>query len=155
MNPSAGILMYRKSEKGIEVFLVHPGGPYFKNKDTDTWSIPKGEFEEGKEEPFDAALRELKEETGFEVEGPFITLTPHPLKSGRLVHAFACEKNVDPATLKSNTIIIEWPPKTGRKIEIPEVDRGAWFDLETAKTKIKSAQIPFLDELQKHLTVDM
>lgn len=148
---SAGILLYRQKKEGVEVFLVHPGGPYWKNKDAGVWSIPKGEYEDGDKEALATALREFEEETSFYAKGPFTKLTPQTEKSEKIIHAWACEGNCDPTQLKSNTLSIEWPPRTGKQLEIPEVDRGEWFTIAQAKEKIHATQIPFLDELVKNL----
>ncbi len=146
MRKSAGILLYRKHEGAHEVFLVHPGGPFWKNKDIGAWSIPKGEFEES-EEPLTAAKREFREETGFDAEGTFIPLTPVKQKSGKLIFAWALKKNIDPAALVSNTFEMEWPPKSGKIIELPEVDRAAWFTIEEAGNKIIPGQAAIINEL--------
>lgn len=143
---SAGILLYRIKNKELEVLLVHPGGPFWKNKDEGAWSIPKGEFDEN-ERPFDAALREVKEEMGLELKGNFIELTPVKQKSGKLVYAWALEQDFNPTLIKSNTFEIEWPPKSGKKKEFPEIDKAEWFDIKTAKEKIISAQGSLLEEL--------
>ncbi len=150
MKISTGILLYRHSKKTIEYFLVHPGGPFWKNKDAGAWSIPKGELDEN-EDPLKAACREFKEETGFEVNGHFIALTAVKLKSGKLVRAWALEKNIDHTKIKSNTFLFEWPPRSAKKIEIPEVDKAGWFNLEDAEIKINPGQLPLLKELQQIL----
>jgi predicted NUDIX family NTP pyrophosphohydrolase len=146
MKVSAGILVYRFRGKDVEVFLVHPGGPFWKNKDIGAWSIPKGETEPG-EDNLDAARREFEEETGFPVSGHFIDLAPVRLKSGKVVHAWALEKDLDPERLVSNTCPVEWPPHSGKMIDVPEVDRGDWFKLDMAKERINPGQLPLLDEL--------
>ena len=146
MKVSAGILVYRFRGKDLEVFLVHPGGPFWKNKDNGAWSIPKGETEPG-EDNLEAARREFKEETGFPVSGHFIELAPVRLKSGKVVHAWALEKDLDPESLVSNTCAVEWPPHSGKMIDVPEVDRGDWFKLDMAKERINPGQLPLLDEL--------
>jgi len=146
MKQSAGILLFRFNKKQTEFFLVHPGGPFWKNKDIGTWSIPKGEFE-GDEEPLKAAQREFQEETGQKIDGDFIKLNPIKMKSGKMVYAWAIEKDIDPSILLSNTIQIEWPPNSGKKIEIPEVDKGDWFSLPDAKEKINPAQANLLVQL--------
>ena len=143
---SAGILAYRISNNITEVLLVHPGGPFFAKKDIGAWSIPKGEFEPG-EEPLDAARREFKEETGMPIDGVFIPLTPVKLKSGKTVHAWAIERDIDLTNFVSNTFQLEWPIKSGRFIEIPEVDKAEWMDIATARQKINAGQVPLLDEL--------
>ena len=147
---SAGILMYRRQQGSIQVLLVHPGGPIWKNKDEGAWSIPKGEPTAG-EDLLIAAKREFAEETGYEVSGEFMPLAPVKQKSGKKVHAWAVEGDLDPAGIKSNTCSIEWPPRSGKQIEIPEVDRAEFFDLATAKTKINPAQGALLDELERRL----
>lgn len=146
MKQSAGILLYRKIDNALQVFLVHPGGPFFKNKDTGAWSIPKGEFLND-EEPLMAAKREFEEETGQPVNGEFIALGSVRLKSGKTVHAWAVEGDIDHETIVSNTFEIEWPPKSGRMVTMPEIDRAAWFELANAKQKINSAQAAFIEKL--------
>lgn len=144
---SAGLLLHRTEDGHREVFLVHPGGPFWAKKDDGVWSIPKGEFTED-EEPLAAARRELTEETGFTVDGPFVALDTVKLAGGKLVHAFAAEApGLDPAQLKSNTFEIEWPPRSGKKKAFPEVDRAAWFGLAEAKRKMHPAQAAWLEQL--------
>lgn len=143
---SAGLLMYRKSLGSIELFLVHPGGPYWSKKDEVSWTIPKGEYE-ADEEPLAAAVREFKEETGFDVSGPFLELGSVQQKSGKIVTAWAFEGDCEPAELLSNTCEIEWPPRSGKKRVIPEIDRGDWFSLARAKKFIRNEQVPLLDIL--------
>ncbi len=128
----------------LEVFLVHPGGPYWAKKDA--WTIPKGEYDPP-EEPLDAAKREFQEETGFEPHGPFIPLGETRQPSGKMVAAWAFEGDCDPASLVSNTCMIEWPPRSGKQMEIPEVDRGAWLTIDQARPKIFKGQERFLDRL--------
>jgi predicted NUDIX family NTP pyrophosphohydrolase len=142
---SAGILLYRKNDGRLQVFLVHPGGPFFKNKDAGVWSIPKGEFLND-EEPLAAAKREFLEETGQFVDGTFIPLKPVTLKSGKTVHAWALEGDIDHETITSNLFEIEWPPRSGKMQSFPEIDRAAWFDLDEARVKINGAQVDFIDE---------
>jgi len=142
---SAGILLYRFTNKKIELMLVHPGGPFWKNKDAGAWSIPKGEFSE--EEPLAAAIREFREETGMEIEGKFIPLSPVKQKSGKLIFAFALEHDIDIEKISSNSFEIEWPPRSGKKTEFPEIDRAGWFFVEQAKEKIIVAQAALIDEL--------
>jgi len=144
---SAGVLLYRIVDGLLQVFLVHPGGPFFKNKDDGSWSIPKGEFAED-ENPLDAAKREVLEETGQSIDGNFIELKPIQQKGGKIVHAWAVEGDIDHVTIVSNTFEIEWPPRSGKKQSFPEIDRAAWFDVETAKVKINAAQTGLIDELQ-------
>ncbi|BAU53979.1 NUDIX domain-containing protein [Mucilaginibacter gotjawali] len=141
---SAGILLYRKINRQFEFFLVHPGGPYFKNKDLGVWSIPKGEYPED-EEPLAAAKREFFEETGQHVDGDFILLAPVTLKSGKIVHAWALEGDIDPAKITSNLFEMEWPPKSGKMKSFPEIDRADWFDADEAKIKINGGQASLID----------
>jgi predicted NUDIX family NTP pyrophosphohydrolase len=142
---SAGLLIYRRRET-VDVFLVHPGGPFWKNKDEGAWSIPKGEFDET-EEPLDAAKREVREETGWTIEGTFLPLAPVKQKGGKTVHAWAVEGDCDAASIRSNSFAMEWPPKSGRLQEFPEIDRAAWFQIDTARAKIHSGQVLLLDRL--------
>jgi predicted NUDIX family NTP pyrophosphohydrolase len=145
---SAGILLFRRTNVHPEVFLVHPGGPFWIKKDKGAWSVPKGEFTE-EEEPLAAAIREFKEETGLSVSGDFIELAPVKQKGGKIVYVFALEYDPDMSQLISNTFTIEWPPKSGRLQQFPEVDKYAWFDLVTALEKINEAQGVALDELSR------
>ncbi len=147
---SAGILLYRRRASGLEVLLVHPGGPFWAKKDAGAWSIPKGEHDPG-EDPLTAARREFTEETGFTAAGPFHPLTPLKQKSGKLVRAFACEGEADPGALQSNTFTLEWPPRSEKIQEFPEVDRAAWFSLEEVHEKIHPGQAGFLEELARFL----
>jgi len=147
MRQSAGLLMYRGSSPGLEVMLVHPGGPFWARRDEGAWTIPKGEFSDG-ESPLAAARREFREETGAEVEGHFHPLQPVRLAGGKRLHAFAVRGDFDPATLVSNTFTIEWPPRSGRMRSFPEVDRAKWFGLDEALLKLHPAQRPWLGELQ-------
>jgi len=147
---SAGLLLYRIRNGALEFLLVHPGGPFWKNKDNGAWTIPKGEIADN-EEPLAAAIREFEEELGFKPSGQFIELTPIKQKAGKLVHAWAVEGDCDPSQIKSNTFSIEWPPRSGKQEEFPEVDRAEFFKLEAAKTKINPGQIPLLEELQRLL----
>lgn len=156
MKESAGILLFRKAGDGIEVLLVHPGGPFWARKDLGAWSIPKGEFDDG-EEPPDCALRELAEELGpaaptLAVDS-LIDLGSVRQKSGKVVHAWAAEGDFDPARLRSNTFAIEWPPRSGVRREVPEVDRAEWLPPETAKGKINPAQAAFVDRLLARIDV--
>jgi predicted NUDIX family NTP pyrophosphohydrolase len=148
---SAGILLYRKTNDNLQVFLVHPGGPFFKNKDNGSWSIPKGEFLDD-EEPLAAAKREFEEETGQPIDGKFLSLGSVQQKSGKIVHAWAIEGDINHETIVSNVFDLEWPPKSGKKISIPEVDRAAWFEPAIAKQKINQAQAALIEELEKILT---
>jgi predicted NUDIX family NTP pyrophosphohydrolase len=138
MKQSAGILLYQTAPEPL-FFLVHPGGPFWKNKDAGAWSIPKGEFTD-EEDPLDAAIREFREETGISPAGNFIALSPVKLKSGKRIRAWALEQYVDPETIVSNTFAIEWPPKSGKVQEFPEIDRAAWFTAGEALEKINEAQ---------------
>ncbi len=149
---SAGILVYRLKNKEIEVFLCHPGGPFYKNKDNAVWTIPKGEFDEN-EEPFTAAKREFKEETGQEIRGDFIPMRPIRYKDGRkIVYAWAVNGNIDATNIKSNTFPLEWPPKSGKFMEVPEVDRGGWFSIEVAKQKILPSLSSLLEDLVENVS---
>jgi predicted NUDIX family NTP pyrophosphohydrolase len=147
---SAGIIAYRTKDKIFQVLLVHPGGPYWSNKDAGAWSIPKGEFTED-EEPLIAAIREFKEETGLEVNGDFISLPTVRTKSGKLIFPFAVEADFDVSNIISNTCTIEWPVKSGKQLVIPEVDKAEWFDIITAYKMINSSQGLILDELMKRI----
>lgn len=143
---SAGLLLYRRRAERLEVFLVHPGGPFWSGKELSAWSIPKGEVEQD-EEPLAAAQREFHEETGSRIDGPFSPLTPVRQASGKVVHAWAVEGDLDPAQLKSTTFTMEWPRGSGLLQQYPEVDRGAWFTLDEALEKIIKGQAPLLIEL--------
>lgn len=143
---SAGVLLYRVKQGAIEVLLAHPGGPFFRNKDQGAWSLPKGEANEG-EDLLLAARREFAEETGLTPAGPFVPLTPVKQKGGKTVHAWACQGDCDPASIKSNSFSIEWPPKSGRRQEFPEIDRAEFFCLDEAKKRIIPSQAALLDEL--------
>jgi predicted NUDIX family NTP pyrophosphohydrolase len=144
---SAGILVYRFRNKAIEVFLCHPGGPFYKNKDNAVWTIPKGEFDD-KEEPFIAAKREFKEETGQEIEGNFVAMRPIKYKDGRkIVYVWAVEGNINATKIKSNTFPLEWPPKSGKFLDVPEVDKGDWFTIEVARQKILPSLSSLLGDL--------
>ncbi len=134
----------------LEVFLVHPGGPFWARKDLGAWSIPKGEIEPGRDELAEAR-RELREETGVEVEGKFRPLKPVKQAGGKSVHAWAIEADCDADRIVSNTFSLEWPPRSGKQQSFPEVDRAAWFDLPAARQKINPAQAALLDELEKML----
>jgi predicted NUDIX family NTP pyrophosphohydrolase len=144
---TAGLLLFRETSGILEVLLAHPGGPFWAKKDDGAWSIPKGEFEEG-EEPLEAAKREFEEETGTKPQGEAIRLEPLRQAGGKIVYAFAIRAEFDPATLKSNTFRMEWPPKSGRQQEFPEVDRAAWFPIEEAEGKILKSQAPLLRQLR-------
>lgn len=144
---SAGLLLYRRNKNELEVFLVHPGGPFWKNKDNGSWSIPKGEFDES-EQPLMAAIREFKEETGKTVSGKFLKLNPVKQKSGKTVFAWAIEKNIVASDIVCNKFEMEWPPHSGRMQSFPEVDKASWFMINVARQKINSAQIDLLAELE-------
>ncbi len=147
---SAGLLLYRRAAGGLEVMLVHPGGPYWARKDEGSWSIPKGEIEPG-EEALAAARREFEEETGATVQGEFVPLQSVKLRSGKVVHAWALQADFDTAGLRSNLFSMEWPPKSGEQREFPEADRAAWFGIDQARLKIHPGQAPLLDYLLAHL----
>ena len=149
---SAGILLYRIKKPHLEVFLVHPGGPFWAKKEEGAWSIPKGEFEDN-EDALNAAKREFEEETGIAISGEFIPLQPVKQKSGKLVYAWAIEGDIDPATIKSNEFEMEWPPKSGKKKNFPEIDKAGWFDLNEAEQKIISGQSALIKELKTRLGV--
>ena len=143
---SAGLVMYRRSGLKLEVLLVHPGGPFWANKDDGAWSIPKGEYTDG-EEPLTAARREFEEETGLKPDGRFIELGSFRQSSAKTISAWAVEGDFDPSRLHSNTFSMQWPPRTGRLQEFPEVDRAAWFEPEEAERKILKGQRGILDAL--------
>lgn len=145
---SAGLLPFREGPSGLEVLLVHPGGPFWAAKDDGAWSIPKGEIADD-EDPLAAARREFEEETGFVAGDDMRPLTPIRLPSGKVVHAWAVRGDADPAALESNTFSMEWPPRSGRHQEFPEVDRAAWLSIAEAKRKITKGQLPLLLELER------
>jgi len=147
---SAGLLLYRRRGTSIEVFLVHPGGPFWAKKDLGAWSIPKGEYVDG-EEPLTAARREFEEETGFPAPSDAMRIGELKQAGGKLVMAWAAAGDCDHSQLVSNGCEIEWPPRYGRKVEIPEVDRGAWFAIEEARDRILQSQQPFLERLEQKL----
>ena len=147
---SAGLLMYRIKDGAIQVLLAHPGGPFFAKKDDGHWSIPKGE-PGADEDLLITAQREFEEETGVKPTGPFIPLHPIQQKGGKIVHAWAFEGDCDPKTIVSNTFTMEWPPRSGKQQEFPEIDRAEFFDLATARTKIKGGQEGLIDELEAFL----
>ena len=146
MKESAGILAYRRVGGRLEVLLVHPGGPFWRNKDAGAWSIPKGEIGAG-EDPLACARRELKEEIGLAFDGPVTPLAPVRQKGGKLVRAWAAQTDFEPSALVSNVFEMEWPPKSGTRVSFPEVDRAEWFDLDRAREKINAAQAVLLDSL--------
>jgi predicted NUDIX family NTP pyrophosphohydrolase len=147
---SAGLLMYRRRRGVLEVFLVHPGGPFWAGKDAGAWSIPKGEYSP-EEDPLAAARREFKEETGMTAAGEFIPLTPLKQPSGKIIHVWAVAGNCDAGAIRSNTFTLEWPPRSGVPQEFPEVDRATWFSLTAARKKISKGQAGFLEELRNLL----
>jgi predicted NUDIX family NTP pyrophosphohydrolase len=149
---SAGLLMFRERAGVLEVFLVHPGGPYFRNKDEGAWTIPKGQIEEG-EEPLDAARREFREETGLSSDGPYLPLAAVKQKSGKTVMGWAFRGDaVDPVTIRPNTFRLEWPPRSGRMREFPEIDFAGFFTVDEARRKLNPAQVAFLDQLIQMIT---
>ena len=142
---SAGLLLYRRCPE-LEVFLVHPGGPFWTRKDAGAWSIPKGEIEDG-EDPLQAAKREFTEETGFTVSGEFRSLDSLKQPSGKIIYAWAIEADCDPGQIRSNLFSLEWPPKSGKFQQYPEVDRAAWFNIAQARNKILAGQMGFIEQL--------
>lgn len=146
---SAGLLVYQIKNGFVEVFLGHPGGPFFSKKDLGVWSIPKGEF--ASEKPLDAAKREFAEETGFKIKGKFTELRPVKQKSGKMVFAWAVEADLDATRIKSNTFLLEFPRGSGRGMEYPEIDRAGWFTLDDARQKILTYQLPLLADLERIL----
>ena len=147
---SAGLLLYRWGEDGLELLLAHPGGPFWAKKDLGAWSIPKGEFMEG-EDALTAARREFTEEIGTRVDGETLALTPLKQPSRKVIHAFAVEHDLNVDKITSNTFEMEWPPKSGKKAAFPEVDRAQWFALEEARKRVQPGQLPILDELARRL----
>jgi len=143
---SAGILPFRTRRDGPELFLVHPGGPFWKNKDDGAWSIPKGEIDRD-EEPLAAAQREFPEETGLEIGGTFTPLTPVKIASGKVIEAWAIEHDLDASAIRSNSFEIEWPPRSGKRQAFPEVDRAAWFAAPDALRKVTKGQVPLVRQL--------
>lgn len=150
---SAGLLLYRRSANGIECFIAHPGGPFWRNRDEGAWTIPKGLVEED-EEHLEAAIREFREETGLEPKGPYQELGWIRLKSGKVIHAWAWEGDADPETIQSNTARQEWPRGSGRWISYPEVDRCGWYSAERARELVNPAQSELITRLEKMLTRD-
>jgi predicted NUDIX family NTP pyrophosphohydrolase len=149
-NTSAGLLLFRKAAAGLQVLLVHPGGPFWARKDEGAWSIPKGLADPG-EDLLAAAQREFLEETGMAVDGEFLDLGAHRQPGGKTVRAWALEGDFDPAALRSNTFSLEWPPRSGRTAEFPEVDRAVWFSLGEALEKINKGQRPIIEALVERL----
>lgn len=148
---SAGIVMYRWRESVLEVFLVHPGGPFWAKKDAGAWSVPKGEFE-GDEDPLAAARREFREETGFDAVGTFVALAPVKQVGGKRVLAWAVKGDCDPAQIRSNLFTLEWPPRSGKHRQFPEIDRAGWFSLDLAREKILKSQLGLLEQLEEKTT---
>jgi predicted NUDIX family NTP pyrophosphohydrolase len=152
---SAGILVFRKLDNQVEVLIAHPGGPCYIKKDNGYWTIPKGLYDDD-EEPMDAAKREYEEEIGLQVpEGELIDLGEIKRSDGKFIKAWAVEGEVDTTKVKSNTFKLEWPPKSGKKIEVPEIDRAEWYELAAAIPKLQSAQVVFLERLAAKLNVKM
>ena len=149
-NLSAGLLLFRRTEEGLQVFLAHPGGPFWRDREAGAWTIPKGVVDPG-EELLDAAVREFGEETGIVPRPPFHPLGSVRQKAGKVVHAWAWEGDADPETITSNTTRTEWPPGSGRWLTYPEVDRCAWFDPVTARARINPAQAELVDRLEAML----
>ena len=147
---SAGIVLYRSRGRDLELFLVHPGGPFWANKDAGAWSFPKGEYSEG-EDPLTVARREFREETGYSLEGEFIPLAPRKQRGGKVVSLWAVEGDCDADGIRSNTFEMEWPPRSGKRVGFPEVDRAGWFSPVAAKEKINPGQAPAIDELRERL----
>jgi predicted NUDIX family NTP pyrophosphohydrolase len=147
---SAGLLLYRRAAAGLELFLAHPGGPFWRGRDAGAWTIPKGIAEPG-EDLLAAACREFEEETGVRPTGPFVPLGVIRQKAGKLVHAWAWEGDADPANVRSNTMKTEWPRGSGRWLTFPEVDRCAWFTPDEARSKINPAQGELIDRLESTL----
>ncbi len=143
---SAGLLVFRESKGFLELFLVHPGGPFYAKRDLGVWSIPKGLFDSD-EDPLTAARREFEEETGQRIAGDFIELAPITQKGGKLVYCWGVEADPDADNIESNTFELEWPPRSGKMQTFPEVDRAAWFDVDTARQKILAAQAELIDDL--------
>jgi predicted NUDIX family NTP pyrophosphohydrolase len=149
---SAGILLFRRRPAGIQVMLVHPGGPFWAKKDAGAWSIPKG-LADGGEDLLAAAKREFLEETGAAVDGQFLDLGAHKQPTGKTIVAWAHEGDFDPASLKSNTFAIEWPPRSGRMAEFPEVDRAAWYSIDEALMKVNMGQRPIIAALAERFAL--
>lgn len=153
---AAGLLMYRLREGTLEVLLAHPGGPYFANKDDGAWTLPKGEPDPGEQHDSDdhllaVAEREFREETGLTPTGEYLPLGSIKQKGGKVVHAWAFAGDCDPSECHSNLFTMEWPPRSGRVAEFPEMDRAEWFDLATARVKLKDTQVPFLERLAEQI----
>ena len=151
---SAGLLLFRRTAGRLEVFLAHPGGPFWANKDAGAWTIPKGLINPG-EDQLAAARREFAEETGLHPDGPFLPLGSVRQKAGKVVHAWACEGDADPAAVASNTMRVEWAPRSGKWVTIPEIDQCGWFDPAAAREKVNPAQAEFIDRLEEMLADDL
>jgi predicted NUDIX family NTP pyrophosphohydrolase len=149
-NVSAGLLLFRRLDGRLEVFLAHPGGPFWENRDFGAWTIPKGVIDKG-EDPLCAAEREFEEETGIHPHGPYLPVGKVVQRAGKTVHGWAWEGDADPAAIRSNTMRCEWPPRSGEWVVVPEIDRCEWFDPETARLKINPAQAEFIDRLEELL----
>jgi predicted NUDIX family NTP pyrophosphohydrolase len=147
---SAGILLYRKRETGVEVLIVHPGGPFWAKKDDGVWSIPKGEYLEG-EDALSAAKREFHEETGSALAGPCLELMPVKQPGGKIIRAWAVEGDLDAESIRSNSFSMEWPPKSGRVQHFPEIDQARWCGLTVARQKLLAGQRIFLEELERRI----
>ena len=152
-NASAGLLLFRRSGKGLEVFLAHPGGPFWSGRDLGAWTVPKGLVEEG-EDPLATAVREFEEETGVRPEEPFLPLGSVRQKASKLVHAWVWEGDADPRRVRSNSMRAEWPRGSGRWLTFPEVDRCEWFDARNARQKINPVQAELIDRLEAALSND-
>jgi predicted NUDIX family NTP pyrophosphohydrolase len=148
---SAGLLMFRRGENGLEVLLAHPGGPFWEGREDGAWTIPKGGIHDG-EPPLDSAVREFKEETGFVPSEPYLPLGHIIQRSGKIVHAWAFEGNCDPSALASMEMTVEWPPRSGRQLIVPEVDRVAFFSINQARIAVNPAQAELFDRLMRLLT---
>jgi len=147
---SAGLVIYRRRNAALEILLVHPGGPFWARKDLGAWSIPKGEFDPASEEDaLSAAKREFEEETGYTASGEFVPLTEIRQSSAKIIHAWAVEGDFDASGVRSNTFSMEWPPRSGRIGEFPEVDRAEWFPIAEAKQRIVRGQLGFLEQLER------
>jgi len=147
---SAGILPYKFEKGQLFFFIAHPGGPFYRKKDDGFWTIVKGELDEG-EEPLAAAIREFKEETSIKITGEFLPLTPLKQKSGKLVHVWAIETDFNTENIKSNTFQLEWPPKSGKMIDVPELDKFEWFDVDTTVRKLLPGQVGFVEEVMEKI----
>ena len=149
---SAGVLVYRRTAGVLEVFLVHPGGPFWAKRDRGAWSIPKGEVGEG-EDMLQTAKREFREETGLPIDGDFIALTPLRQSGGKVVHAWAVQGEIDASRVKSNTFSLEWPPKSGARQQFPEIDKAEWFAIPEARERLLPGQRGFLAELERKVGI--